>query len=1185
MANPFEPTPDNIRRLRARLGLSQVELAARLGVAYTSVNRWENGHTKPYRWVWERLLAMAGGSAVSDLQSMQSSPTLHADQRTRTQLNAASPPRIDFQASPEAVRVAVEAEWLAYGYLVNPTFAAETSLIDPLPHQRIAVYDVMLPQPRLRFLLADDAGAGKTIMTGLYIREMLLRHRLRRVLIVSPAGLVGNWQRELDTLFRLTFRIVSGADGRQGNPFVGQASQQIIVSVDTLAGDRMREWLRAPEVEPYDLVVFDEAHKLAADQEPDGSIRKTQRYRLAEALVGASTEPEEELGWAARHVLLLTATPHMGKPYPYFALWHLLEPEALSTPEMLERYDEQQRDRHYIRRTKEEMVTFDGRRLYPTRESKTLAYPLEGLERTLYDRTTEYIRSSYNRAAILNRSAARLAMSVFQRRLASSAYALLRSLERRLERLNEYLTKATAGQLDLLSIQKAQQEWTDDLETKTADEESGEGGREEHENSEEKALSALVASSIPELRRERDEVLGLIDLAREVLDEQDEAKFVRLRELVRDPQFQGEKLLIFTEHRDTLQYLTERLEALGFEGRLAWIHGGMPYLDREAQVARFRLPGSQGGADILIATDAAGEGINLQFCWVMVNYDIPWNPARLEQRMGRIHRYKQQHDPVLIFNLVADNTREGRVIKTLLDKLELIRKELKSDKVFDVIGQQLAGLSLRDLILEAMDDEAAVHQVDAHFNVQRAAEAIHAMDRVLAPAGDVLNQLPEQRERLRRESYQRLLPGYVRHFLEHSAPLLGIGWEGQLDGVFSLKPLKPGSLDVLWPLMERYDPSLRNQWTLSKPEGQDNAIFFHPGEPVFDAYRAWVAGQYADQALRGAVFIDPEVSQAYTFHLALAQVVERDPDRPGTKTVRATRLIGIRHWTDGRIEEVPAEHLLLLRPGNRIPPEWVKVAANAEIAREQVQKYLVETVRRRVFDPLQAEVRHAVDEEWRWVESGYQALEADLAIQRSRFTKRIREGERSLQGHLTLIKRRQATLDDEKARAKERIMNRTDALELEPIEFLAHALVVPSQDPILRQQYDADVERIAMAVTQSLLEQEGFRVWDVSTPAKAQAVGLSAWPGFDLLARHPDGRERAVEVKGRATRGEIVVSDNEWVKACNLRDHYWLYVVWDCASPHPYAIPIADPFGRLLTRAQGGVVISASEIAQVAQSQ
>jgi len=283
------------------------------------------------------------------------------------------PPSIDFTADPDVVRVVVEGERLTYGHLFNPAFATEISLIEPLPHQRIAVYDHMLKQSRLRFLLADDAGAGKTIMTGLYVREMLTRRLISRVLIVPPAGLVGNWEHELQHLFNLSFSIVNGSDAKTENPFIGSESDRIIVSVDTLRGDAMFSRLQEPEVVPYDLVVFDESHKLAADRELDLRLRKTDRYRLAEALAGIPSEDERwGLSWSCQHLLLLTATPHMGKDFPYYCLWRLLEPDALATIDAFNAYPLDARCRHFLRRTKEELVYFDGKPIYPPRYSDTL---------------------------------------------------------------------------------------------------------------------------------------------------------------------------------------------------------------------------------------------------------------------------------------------------------------------------------------------------------------------------------------------------------------------------------------------------------------------------------------------------------------------------------------------------------------------------------------------------------------------------------------------------------------------------------------------------------------------------------------------------------------------------------------------------------------------------------------------
>jgi len=202
VANPdYLPSdfPARIKRLRGRLGLTQGQLAERLGVSFATVNRWENRQSRPSRLAWEQIERLSSGSHEASTAPVAQAPPSH----------------VDFASNAEVVRAIAEGERLSFGHLANPAFATEVSRIDPLPHQRIAVYEHMLKQKRLRFLLADDAGAGKTIMAGLYIREMFSRRLLRRVLIVTPAGLVGNWKRELERLFALPFRIVERSDHYQ----------------------------------------------------------------------------------------------------------------------------------------------------------------------------------------------------------------------------------------------------------------------------------------------------------------------------------------------------------------------------------------------------------------------------------------------------------------------------------------------------------------------------------------------------------------------------------------------------------------------------------------------------------------------------------------------------------------------------------------------------------------------------------------------------------------------------------------------------------------------------------------------------------------------------------------------------------------------------------------------------------
>ena len=1162
-----------VKGLRERLGLTQTQMAERIGVSFATVNRWENGQSRPRRLAWRRIVDLETGVRA-------------ATQRVEPDA-ASTTPALDFAARPKAVTAVAEATRLSYGYLSNPAFAAEISSIDPLPHQRIAVYEHMLHQWPLRFLLADDAGAGKTIMTGLYLREMLARRLVTRVLVVPPAGLVGNWEREMRTLFRLPFRIVHGADARTGNPFVGPESDRVIVSLDTLSDERMvarmREAVASGAARAYDLVVFDEAHKLAAHREQDFYVRKTDRYLLAEALAGLPVQDERwRLGWSAPNILLLTATPHMGKDFPYYCLWRLLAPDVLATFDAFEAFPEAQRCRHFIRRTKEEMVRFDGRPLYPQRRCDTLSYALNPEEQDLYDATTQYIAETYNKARILNRSAARLAMSVFQRRLASSTFALMRSFERRLDRLDEAIALVQAGRSDELERRQTRIANTPDfLESRTADEDAGdEGGREGHEAFEESALGGLAATALIDLREERAVVEDLLARTRHLAEAGEDSKFEKLRAVMTDPAFAREKLIVFTEHRDTAEFLVHRLEGLGFTGQVALIHGGLGYRDREAQVELFRRPADRGGASYLVATDAAGEGINLQFCWLMANYDVPWNPARLEQRMGRIHRYGQAHDPVVVVNLIAGETREGRVLKVLLDKLEAIRKQLRSDKVFDVVGRLFENLSLKGY-LEMATTEAgardAIETLDGRLTPEQVA-AVAERERALYGGGEVRGRLPEINAAMEREQYRRLLPGYVRRFVETATPLIDLRLEGDPDGVFDLAPERPGAADDLRVAMETYPEAMRGRLTVHRQDCGD-AIWMHPGEPVFERFRAALLARCGGEGLRGAIFVDPHAEAPYLFCLAQVSVMRRDGER---SEMVETRPIGLRQESDGVVSPCPPEHLLLLRGAAGVAPGGVPLARLARELTENAEEWLKETALG-MAARHRARIEDSLPERRRWVARGYDHKTAELMARRRRVTGEARDGDADAQAELAAVREEQRRLVAEKRRGLASLESGASLIEPGDTAMIAHALVVPTDDPEERQRHDAEVEAIAMGLARVHEEAAGATVRDVSRPVLARREGLGDWPGFDLRSLRPAGAhgptvDRAIEVKGRAGSGAVEVSENEWAAACNLRDRYWLYVVFDCGTPRPRLVKVRDPFGRLLARAKGSVVITESEI-------
>lgn len=1157
--------------MRERLGLTQAELGARLGVSQVTVSRWENGHHRPSPLQTARLRALLEGTPSASLEPAA---------------GPRRPPPTDFLGRADDVLLVSEAERLAHAHLFNPAFAIEASLVDPLPHQRIAVYEHLLPHDRLRFLLADDAGAGKTIMAGLYLREMLSRRRLRRILIVPPAGLIGNWRRELARFFRLDFRIVRGADARDENPFLGAGGDQVIVSVDTLASRRVFSRLAEREVEPYDLVIFDEAHKLAANRREDFRVEKTERYKFAEALAGARpVEPAFQLGWAATHLLLLTATPHMGKDLPYYFLWRLLEPEIFTTFEAFRNVGPEQRSPRFLRRLKEEMVHADGRPLYTARTSQTPSYALESgpeSEQELYERATEYLRDLYNRAAILNRQAARLVLGVYQRRLASSTYAFLCSLERHEAKLDETLTKLRKGELTDRQLEQMFRaaKLDGDPFLAPADEEGDEepGGFEPHERAERKVVEAALVGTLVDLEAELNRVRELRDLGAKALQRSRGVKFDQLQRLLRQPGAEREKLLVFTEHRDTLLWLQRELEALGFRDRIAVIHGGLDFRAREEQVELFRRTD---GAQILLATDAAGEGINLQFCWRMVNFDIPWNPARLEQRMGRIHRYGQKRD-VLIVNLVADGTREAKVLRTLLEKLERVREELRSDKVFDVLGRLLAEVDLGELMGQALLDagEGPVRELERSLDA-RAVLRIQAEDEALyGRAGDVARELPRLREELSLEAYRRLLPGYLRNFLERAAPALGLGISGDLDGDFALRAHRAGAFQPLWEALESYPAEARDRVRLRRPEMGEEAIFLHPEEPVFRAISEMVRDRFGAGALRGAAFADAEAEEPYLFHLAqVCWLTEGEGEGRGRRL--ETRLVALRHprrRQDEAFTVVPVERLLLLQPLDRFPSDQAGFAREAEEWIERATAFLQEHVLLPRREELRLEARALAVARDQQIRRGFQAREAELARRRAKLRERADGGDPEATQELERVRRDQQALSGERQRRLDDLAAEPGRIAAGPIRWIARALVVPTREKADLERHDRQAEAIAMQIVRAAEEAKGARVHDVSTPPKARAVNLNDHPGFDLLVRYPDGRDLAVEVKGRAGRGDVELKENEWAAAVNRGAGYHLAVVFDCATPAPRLYRIVDPFRRLLAKQTGALRIAQSEI-------
>jgi SNF2 family DNA or RNA helicase len=448
---------------------------------------------------------------------------------------------------------------------------------------------------------------------------------------------------------------------------------RVITSLDLAKRSEILPGLRQVH---WDLVIVDEAHRMSAADESHKSLR----YRLGELLRDASD-----------HILLLTATPHKGDPVNFSLFLQLLDADAYADVKSIREAMDRRRAPFYLRRTKEAMVYFPERRadgswaaepIFTKRIPHTVDFQIDGAEFDLYRDVTRFVKRESARAAAQGEDprarAIGFLMSLYQRRLASSTHAMRRSLENRARRLEDALKRAQ----DL--ARQAPPDLPDPEEL------------EEMEESERERLEAMLeavtlAGSADQVRQEVQELRRLAAQAQAVEEAGTEAKLSELKDLLQKEGFfdhTDQRLLLFTEFKDTLDYLIDRLKTWGF--RVGCIHGGMKSGSRDEPGTRLHAEQQfrEGEIQILVATEAAGEGINLQVCNILFNYDIPWNPNRLEQRMGRIHRYGQRKD-CLIFNFVATNTIEGRVLQRLLEKLQEIRDALEDDAVFNVVGEVL----------------------------------------------------------------------------------------------------------------------------------------------------------------------------------------------------------------------------------------------------------------------------------------------------------------------------------------------------------------------------------------------------------------------------------------------------------------------------------------------------------------
>ncbi len=1069
-----------------------------------------------------------------------------------------------FDGDPQIFLLGAEAERIRIAHQFDPLFAVNASIVDPLPHQVEAVYRYLLPLPRIRFLLADDTGAGKTIMTGLLMKELLFRGVIQKILVITPGGLTKQWaEEELLGKFGLHAPIVNRASFDADPAQFSRVDEGIFVtSVDFIA--RNEACLRAAAHVPWDLIVVDEAHKLSA-YEYGSKLEESARYKAV-----------KELARRADHLLFLTATPHRGRKDTFRRLLLLLDEDLFQKDEhVADRVREQTavygepdggdrsiaraRNRFFLRRLKEEMVDWDGGPLFKPRHTKTVGYDLTPEEKQLYDEVTNYVRSKRREAKARKNRNVELTLLVMQRRLASSIFAITRTLENRLRALNEVLAilrdpnRSAAEKKRLFTVTADPDAPRDIGEYEELDED-------EREEIDRRIFRQVLTSDPDKVEEERDEVERLCRMA-QGLKHHNEAKFVELLRVLDSSDViraDDEKLVIFTEHKDTLRSLEERLTKRGYT--VTTIHGSMDVEARKQAQREFRTR-----AKIMVATDAAGEGINLQFCRYLINWDIPWNPNRLEQRMGRIHRYGQ-HDDVWVFNLVAQNTREGAVLQRVLSKLDVMRDQMGDDRVYDVIDEWLEGVPLVALMEKAIDTEAS-DEVGAEADealkqaTQERAEDLLSLQKSTALASRL--DLRAARELRDASDERRLQPLFIQRFFERA--WAGAGGTMRRDEHFPVWHLSPTPTALLDLARERkasvpehfttpivFDKQLVS--VASKVRVPERTKLLGPGHALFDTLIEWAIREARQPFAKGATVVDANIARPQRVWLVRS-------------TIQDGRVEARRRLAHEQLSVIVEDHMgtRLTSPAyllNCVPP-------NEPVARPDVPD--------RSDEDIQAWAYEEVTEKQLARVKDLRAEECDLRREylNTAFTDLILE----LQNELNDLQQA-SLLGEENAEERARLQERIEELKLRKVdrlreldlmmnltanlpEVLTQALIVPAPIATVEEESqpsrgmpmrrDDEVEAIAMDIAMRYERSRGWTPYDVSQDGEH----------YDVRSESPSGERRYIEVKGRAQSGAIVITGPELDKLRQLGPRAWLYVVTFCKGERPRLRIIQDPVPRL----------------------
>ena len=1071
-------------------------------------------------------------------------PILDAAQLAQLTVTPKDPP---FDGDSLHFKLGVEAARLGLAYEYDPYFSLSIARVDPLPHQLEAVYDYFLKLPRIRFLLADDPGAGKTIMAGLLLKELKIRGLVNRTLIVAPANLTFQWQREMKDKFREQFDIMRGEVLRTQygqNPW--QEHNQVVTSVSWISRveDAKESLLRSS----WDLIIVDEAHKMSAYS----TDKKTLAFQIGEALSDRTD-----------HFLLMTATPHKGDPENFRLFLSLLDRDVYGDVKSLEEAMRRQSAPFYLRRVKEALVSFpdpetgEVKKLFTNRDVRTTKFELDGDEFDFYDALTRYVEDQSIKAAAAENVQANILsfqMAMLQRRFASSMYAVRRSLERmrdKRKRILEDPEKYRKEQID----RKLPEDYDDLTE-------------EEQVKIMATAEDCVFAVDPAALREEIQRLDKLVDQARSLEKREIESKLKKLRQVLNEQHIFNDprmKLLIFTEHKDTLDYLA----ADGRDGRplgklrewgltVTQIHGGMPIGDRDTPNTRICAEREfREECQILVATEAAGEGINLQFCWLMINYDIPWNPVRLEQRMGRIHRYGQVND-CLIFNFAAVNTREGRVLEKLLMRLAEIKEELGTDKVFDVVGEMLPSNLLEKMfremyarrLSESNIADRIVRDIDPERFKRITGSTLEGLAKKELNLSALVGKSVEAKER-------RLVPEVVEDFFVAAGPIAGIhsspvrGKE-HVYRVGKIPKTLSSIAEKLEPRFGRMGREYQRVVFDKRLLGDDATLeWVTPGHPLFEAIRSDVTDRVGGDLRRGAVLWDLHAKNPYRLDVFSASI------KDGRGNTLHKKLFVVRTDLDGSFTlRQPTVFLdIMVATKHARPPDVSalpdKTAVEVYLVEQALKPFLTEVADQRAHE--NKVVREHIEISLQELINRQQLVLADLLNRRV--------GGENIPGLEGNISQAEAHVDE----LNGRLDRRRQELDMErhctigDVHHFGRAWVLPHPDrqapniaPMVR---DDEIEKIAVRIATKHEQARGWVVESVETENR----------GYDLLSRKPHPTEpgvfiaaRFIEVKGRAAVGEVALTANEYRTAQRLGDDFWLYVVFDCAATPDLKV-IQDP--------------------------